>query len=168
METRLIAVKEARYRVEGQTDAYDTNEVAFVIQYPMINGNGDRVAVRQVGTDIGFVRRFHILHAEKPFVARFVFLHRFQYAVGVVILVRTRRHQEAGVGTVFLFEFFQIAHDLRGVIFAMQYPVTQKGVMRHQRRNEYRSQQVFLDFRINIVTGERQCLFGKALPDRVA
>ena len=154
---------------QGQADAGGADKASVVVIHAVVDEDRHAVAVGHVDIDIGFiVAAGHVAHAVVPDVALGFRTDRFERAFGVIIFAGLVGNQEAGDGAVFLFHFGQVTHDLPAVVFAGQYPVTHKGVVRHQRRDEDRAQHVFLDLGIDIVTRQRQGLVGDAVFDGLA
>ena len=134
----------------------------------MIDEDHQRVAVGQVGIDVGLVGLRHVAHAEVPDVARLTLRHLLEDAVGLIVDARALGHEEAGEGVVPGGNLLQVARDLGDVALAGQHPVAQEGIVGHHRGDEDRPHQILLDFGIDGVARHRQLVVDDLAADGTA
>src|SRR5690606_24463059 len=106
--------------------------------------------------DINLEGVSHVANAKKPDIAGIALLDGLTLTTRVVILAGFICHQKAGDGIILLLHLPQISDNRTFIRFTRQYPVAQKGIAGHERRNESCAEYIFLDFRINIIPGQRK------------
>lgn len=71
--------------------------------------------------------------------------------------------EEAGDCVVALLDLSEVVDDLTGIFLPLGNPAFDEGIIRHQRGNKDRLEQVALNLGIHIVTGERQFILQNRL-----
>mgnify|MGYP000294829003 CR=1 FL=1 len=164
----LIGIDQLHHRVHGQAHAGGADETLLIVEYPIVDEDGQAVLVGQVDVHIDLVGCLQVAYAEVPGIARLSRADPLEHAFGLVVGVALFGDEEAGEGAVVLLHFTQVAGHLLGVLLAGQHPVTQEGVAGHHRGDEGGAHQVFLDFRVDGVGGQRQLGVDDAVADGIA
>ncbi|MNG95117.1 hypothetical protein D3C79_541430 [compost metagenome] len=164
----LIVIDQADHRFDRQADTGNADELAVVIEHPVVDEYREAVLIGHVEVDVDLVGRVHFQHPLVPGIPRFLWVDLLQYAFGLVVDTRVAGDEERRVGLVLAHDFAQVSGDLGGVALAAQGPVAQEGVVGHHRRDQDRPHEVLLDFRIDRVGGQRQLGVDDAVADRAA
>ena len=163
----LIAVDHVADRVNRQADAGCPDEVLVVVEYPVIDEDGQLVAVGQVGIDVDFVGLAHVANTKIPGIARLFRTNRLQRTPSLVVGAGFFGNKKGRHRAVVRHHFLEVARHLPDVAFSGHHPFAQEGIARHHRGDQNRANQILLDLGINVVRGQWQFGRDNRFADRV-
>lgn len=147
----LVLVDQLDHRGHTQSHPGSTDKAVLVVVHLVVDEYGQAVLVGHVQVDVDLVGCLEVAQAEIPGIAPCVGLHLLEHALGLVVSEGAVGDEERGEGVLLDHDLAQVACHALGVLFARQYPVTQKRILGHHRGDQHRANQVFLDFRVDRV-----------------
>ena len=152
----LVGVDQLDHAFHGQADAGNAEKMLCLVEHPVVDEDGHAVLVGHVDVDIDLVGLFQLADTEVPGVTGLILGHLLEDAAALEVGTGLFRNEEAGEGVVAVLYLAQIAGDLPDVLLTVFDPVVQEGVVGHHRGDQHRAHQVALDFRVDVVRGQRQ------------
>ncbi len=162
-EIAAIAIDDLPHRVQIHANAGHTDESILIVINTIIYENCGLVVLLLVRIDIDFIIRCHAAHAKKPFIAGVIFIDGLGNAAEMVIVPGKFRNEKGREEAIFRPNGFQITCHRLGICFTGQYPIPQKGIIGHLRRNKDRLYQVGLNFGIDRIACQRQLCLNNTL-----